>query len=114
MRVIIRNKETGEKKFVSEGTAEMIEDGEWLSKTWKVIPHEEPPYDVRQFQEVHQEGEAEQVEAISSTEEGPAPRDISAMTVRELEGADDFTSEELKLMAVDPRVSVQRLVNKKQ
>ena len=117
MQVMIKNRHTDEIKYVPEQTAEMVQNEDWLKKNWEVIERETPPYEVVQFQELKKKEDnvvdvvPEKVEEI--TEDVPT-RDVSKLTVRQVEAEiDSFTTEEMAILVDDPRVSVRRLVNKK-
>lgn len=116
----IRNKETGQVRLVPEGTANAVRTEKWLIKQgWLVVEHAPTPNEVIKFQEAKApEPEPEIFQCCKNDE--PCCKDtqqtskVQQLTVKQVTAMiNEFTEDELKILAGDPRKSVSGLANKK-
>jgi hypothetical protein len=131
------NSETGESMIVPDGTADSIRTEKWLIKQgWKVREPKATPNEVIQFQE-SRAGEVKKVAEVAPCDTTcdppyapdcckqqppeppvipPAPvsrQDLSSLNVKTItRHIQEFTQEELKVLATDPRKSVSQLALK--
>lgn len=124
----VKNTETGKVRLVPDATAEEIRKGKYLAKQgWEVVERTEPPFEVVQFQETKKvcqvKPESVKVTAPIEVVAEPVPEkvvevaselfDSSKMTVRQIQrGINEFTPEQLQVLAGDSRKSVSDLAKK--
>ena len=122
----VRNVNTGRVRLVPDATAQAIRSEKWLIKQgWVVVEHKAPPHEVIKFQEAQQVTEilpekpycqsnaecckTEPKEVITEVKEP-----VNMLTSKQVAAMiNEFTNEELTILAGDPRKSVSGLAKKK-
>ena len=138
----VRNKKTGQVRLVPDGTADAIRTEKWLIKQeWEVVERKTTPNEVIQFQE-SQAGVVKKVAEVAPAvcdppcapdcckQQPPEPpvippapvadqkaevlrQDLSGLNVKTItRNIQQFTQDELKVLATDPRKSVSQLAQK--